>query len=99
MEKLKEIALALLMTDLGYMADGVPQVVKEFIESKLDAAAERIKEMGISLDADNAAHRDLWVGYAAYLYRHRDTDRPMPRSLRLAINDAKVSAATKEAAR
>ena len=97
MEKLKEAALALLMTDLGYMVDSVPQVVKDLIASKLDAAAERIKEMGINLEADNAAHRDLWVGYAAYLYRHRDTDRPMPRSLRLAINDAKVAAATKGA--
>lgn len=97
MEKLKETALALLMTDLGYMVGSVPQVVKDLIAGKLDAAAERIKEMGINLEADNAAHRDLWVGYAAYLYRHRDTDRPMPRSLRLAINDAKVAAATKGA--
>ena len=97
MEELKETALALLMTDLGYMVDSVPQVVNDLIASKLDAAAERIKEMGINLKADNAAHRDLWVGYAAYLYRHRDTDRPMPRSLRLAINDAKVAAATKGA--
>ena len=99
MEQLKTAALALLMTDLGYMANSVPQSVKELIESKLDTAAQRIADMGITLEAGNLAHRDLWVGYAAYLYRHRDSDRGMPRSLRLAINDAKVSAATRGATR
>ena len=53
MEKLKEIALALLMTDLGYMADGVPQVVKEFIESKLDA-----KESNDEIET-NAVYKDF----------------------------------------
>lgn len=97
MEQLKNTALALLLTDLGYTSAGIPGPVKEYISQKLDAAAERIAQMGISLEAENAAHLDLWVGYAAYLYRHRDADRPMPRSLRLAINDARVSAATREA--
>lgn len=90
------VALNLLYTDLGYKAATMPDDVKALINEKLQAADDRLLAAGIDVTAGTAGIRDLRVMYAAYLYRHRNSDKPMPLSLRLAINDAKVSAATAE---
>ena len=86
--------LALLYTNLGYKQKSIPDDVKAFIESQLAAADARLINDGVDISSTAADITDLRVMYAAYLYRHRDSDKPMPRSLRLALNDAKVAAAT-----
>lgn len=90
--------LSQLYTDLGYKPASTPAEIQEFIKAKLDAADDALLNAGVNPKAGTAAVNDLRVMYAAYLYRHRNSDRAMPMSLRLAINDAKVSAATREAA-
>lgn len=86
--------LGLLYTNLGYKQKSIPDDVKAFIESQLAAADARLINDGVDISSTAADITDLRVMYAAYLYRHRDSDKPMPRSLRLALNDAKVAAAT-----
>ena len=87
-------ALSQLYTDLGFKPNSTPEDIQDFIEAKLESADQRLREAGIDPEANSAAVTSLRCMYAAYLYRHRDSDRPMPMSLRLAINDAKVAAAT-----
>ena len=86
--------LGLLYTNLGYKQKSIPDDVKAFIESQLAAADARLINDGVDISSTAADITDLRVMDAAYLYRHRDSDKPMPRSLRLALNDAKVAAAT-----
>ena len=86
--------LPLLYTNLGYKQSSTPEDIKTLISSKLEAADERLRQNGINPEANTASMRDLRVMYAAYLYNHRNSQNPMPQSLRLAINDAKVAAAT-----
>ncbi len=86
--------LGLLYANLGYKQKSIPDDVKTFIESQLAAADARLMNDGVDISSTAADITDLRVMYAAYLYRHRDSDKPMPRSLRLALNDAKVAAAT-----
>lgn len=93
----REEALALLYSNLGRRKDSTPSDVQSLIEFYLDAASARLKKDGLDVSADNYALTELWVMYSAYLYRHRDSERPMPPSLRCAINDAKVAAATEVA--
>lgn len=93
---LKEAATALLYTDLGFRKETIPEEVQDYIESRLDAAALRLEKAGIPNPESDVSVMDLWVMYAAYLYRHRNSDKTMPLSLRLALNDAKVSTAVEE---
>lgn len=88
--------LGLLYTNLGYKQKSIPDDVKTFIESQLTAADARLAKAGVDISSSDDDVKNLRVMYAAYLYRHRDSDKPMPRSLRLALNDAKVAAATVE---
>ena len=86
--------LTLLFTNLGYKPNSISGDVKAFIESQLAAADARLVKIGVNIESAETDVTNLRVMYAAYLYRHRDSDKPMPHSLRLAINDAKVAAAT-----
>lgn len=88
-----ETIYARLCVDLGRTAEKIPQGVADYMRGRIDAARERLAEDGVDVEAGGAAMEDLWVMYAAYLYRRRDSNEGMPRSLRLALNDAKVSAA------
>lgn len=92
-------ALALLYADLGYKKGSVPLDVAELIKHKLAAADDRLREAGIDPKAESNGILDLRVMYAAYLYRQRNSEKPMPLSLRLALNDAKVAAAKAGAAK
>lgn len=94
----KSTALSLLYADLGYCAPAVPQPVADYAVLCLDAAERRLIRAGVRDPAADASLVDLWVMFAAYLYRHRNTEKPMPPSLRLALNDAKVDGATEEGA-
>lgn len=97
MDEHKNTIYALLCTDLGRKAASVPDDVKTYMEEKIAAAYERLEEDGVDMSNVTAARRDLWTMYAAYLYRRRDSSESMPRSLRLALNDAKVASTGKEA--
>lgn len=61
--------------------------VNDFLLHLIHTAEERIEQTGIDIDASSTSDMDLIVMYASYLYRKRKTDEPMPRMLRLAIND------------
>ena len=84
-------ALALLKTDLGYTDDSITPEQEQYLIyliHKLEAARARIRKSGIDLNETDYAHLDLLVSYAAYLYRRRDSNDPMPKSLRWALNNA-----------
>ena len=81
---------SMLCADLGRSPSTIPSELRDYMEMKIEAARQRLIEAGITPDASNAAQLDLWTMYAGYLYRRRDSDGEMPRSLRLALNDAKA---------
>lgn len=81
-------ALALLKTDLGYTNDSITQEQEQYLIHKLEAARDDIRGAGVVLNETKPAHLDLLVSYAAYLYRRRDSNDTMPRSLRWALNNA-----------
>ena len=92
-------ALALLKTDLGYTDDSITPEQEQYLIHKLEAARARIRKSGIDLNEADYAHLDLLVSYAAYLYRRRDSNDPMPQSLRRALNNAIIdSVSSQEAA-
>lgn len=93
----RELAFNRLCVNLGRTEASLTEEVEDYIGSKLDAAAVRLRKAGVDLSDGEADTLDLWIMYAAYLYNRRDSNEPMPMSLRLAINDAKVAAATKGA--
>lgn len=74
--------LPALKTDLGITATAFD----ERLTARLEAAAERIAGMGITL-SDTPADRDLVLMYAAWLWRCRVTQAPMGRMLQLALNN------------
>ena len=93
----RDLAFKRLCINLGRTEASLTAEVEDYIGSKLDAAAARLRKAGVDLSDGEADTLDLWIMYAAYLYNRRDSNEPMPMSLRLAINDAKVAAATKGA--
>lgn len=93
MESYLPTALAFLCSDLGYKTASLSTELRAYMEAKLAAAWERLEADGVSMAEPQGAVMDLWVMYAAWLYRRRDSDLPMPRVLRLALNDAKVQKA------
>ena len=90
------IAFALLKTDLGFTGQ-LPNEITAFLQQKLDAARSKIAKHGIALNESDKDDLDLLVMYAAWLYRKRITNEPMPPMLRLAINDHKVAPRTVDA--
>lgn len=92
-------ALALLKTDLGFTKDSVTPDQELYLTQKLEAAESRIKKAGVKLNETDFDHLDLLVSYASYLYRRRDSNDPMPQSLRRALNNAIIdSVSSQEAA-
>lgn len=57
-----------------------------YLSGLISAAREYITTEGITLK-DTQGDNNLVVMYAAYLYRKRREDGPMPRSLRWALNN------------
>lgn len=76
------LLLAALKTDLGISTDAYDGR----LTSRLQTAQERIAQEGVTL-TDTEADRDLVVMYAAWLWRFRQTNEPMPRMLRWALNN------------
>lgn len=58
---------------------------------QLDAAQSLIRREGINLDLDDAEDGLLLVMYASYLYGKRNSNEPMPRMLRYALNNRVMS--------
>lgn len=58
----------------------------EYIANLVDAASSMIAREGITL-TDSVEDGNLIVMYAAYLYRKRVDNSPMPRMLRYALNN------------
>jgi hypothetical protein len=77
-----EALLPALKIDLGITATAFD----ERLTARLEAAAERIAGMGITL-SDTPGDRDLVLMYAAWLWRCRVTQAPMGRMLQLALNN------------
>lgn len=85
--------LARVCVNLGYPCDP-PVVVLTDIRDTIAAARLRLaREMGIVVNEEDPGDADLLVAFSLYRYRHRDSDREMPRSLRLDLNDRKVATA------
>lgn len=77
-----EATLRALKTDLGIKADAYNERLVQYLES----AKAAIKREGITL-TDDLTDMDLVVRYAAWLWRKRAEDAPLPRSLRWQLNN------------
>lgn len=79
LEKLLQVDLDLLSVDEGRSNQ---------LAFLIRAAVEMIKREGLELSEPYGIEdANLIVMYAAYLYRKRATDEPMPRMLRWALNN------------
>ena len=81
--------LALVKNDLEI----VNTIQDPFLLHLISAAQGAIAEEGITLTA-SPLDDDLIRRYAAWLYRKRATDGPMPVGLRRALNNRKISEVT-----
>lgn len=82
----EELLLIAVKTDLGISTD----VYDDRLRSRLLTAQQRIASEGVTL-RDSEEDRDLVVMYAAWLWRFRLTNEPMPRMLRYALNNRVLS--------
>ena len=80
-------AYNLMLTDLGYVGTDIPSEVKTLLEAKLAAAVTDLGAKGIALDLSEPADNILLSAYAAWTYRQRASDSPMPTYLRYALNN------------
>lgn len=76
--------LVLLKADLEIIPANTSK--DEYLSTLLRAADEYIATEGIGL-TDSVGDAQLAVMYAAYLYRKRAVNEPMPRMLRYALNN------------
>ena len=98
-DALNDLSYIMLCTDLGLLPENVPPNLKLLLESKLEAAKSALSSMGVATYGGpfsdvSAADRDLLVLYAAWLYRSRVQQQPMPAMLQRLINNRKTAAAT-----
>ena len=77
-----------ILTILKYNLDIIPSDTSrdEYLQQLIYAATALIEREGATL-TDTIEDGQLIVMYAAYLYRKRATDEPMPRMLRWALNN------------
>lgn len=75
--------LEILKTDLEISAQSRDTILSKLIQS----AREQIAIEGITLNPNSINDGMLVERYAAFLYRKRREDTPMPRNLRLALNN------------
>lgn len=77
-----------ILTILKYNLDIIPDDTSrdEYLLQLINAATALIEREGATL-TDTIEDGQLIVMYAAYLYRKRATDEPMPRMLRWALNN------------
>ena len=77
------VMLAAVKADLGITTTAYD----ERLTARLRTARDLITTEGITLDCERLADRELVVMYAAWLWRSRDAQEPMPRMLRWALNN------------
>lgn len=100
-DALNDLSYIMLCTDLGLLPENVPPNLKLLLESKLEAAKSALSSMGVAtyggpFPDESAADRDLLVLYAAWLYRSRVQQQPMPAMLQRRIHNRQVTAATQK---
>lgn len=78
----EELLLLSVKVDLGISTN----VYDERLRSRLRTAQARIRAEGVTL-GDTEEDRDLVIMYAAWLWRYRQQNEPMPRMLRYALNN------------
>lgn len=81
--------LSILKQDLGISVN-LPEEREKYLENYIVLSRAAITREGIDIQ-DNIEDGMLVEMYAAYLYRKRKEDGPMPRMLRLALNNRKLS--------
>lgn len=81
--------LSILKQDLGISVNLLEEREK-YLENYIVLSRAAITREGIDI-RDNIEDGMLVEMYAAYLYRNRKEDGPMPRMLRLALNNRKLS--------
>lgn len=84
----------LMLADLGYTGTDIPDETKALLEAKLAAAVVQLAEKGLTLDLSAVADNELLSAYAAWMYRQRSSESPMPPYLRYALNNRIVRAVT-----
>ena len=91
-------AFVLLCADIGLAPGSVPESTRQLMDADLAAARQRLGIAGILVDDGDLDDLQLLVMYAAWLYRGRVNDRPMPQMLRLAIRDRQTADGTGDGA-
>ena len=78
--------LTLLQADLNMLSPDITRTAQ--LQQLLSVAQQFIAREGVILSAPYTAEdAQLIIMYAAYLFRKRATDEPMPRMLRWALNN------------
>lgn len=90
-------AYNLMVADLGYTGTDIPAETKTLMEAKFAAAVVQLAAKGITLDLAAPADNELLSAYAAWMYRQRASESPMPTYLRYALNNRIVRDASQEA--
>ena len=75
--------LAMLKSNLQLMGT----TWNEYLTQLIEVSTREIEREGVVLDTSQIDDVNLIVMYASYLYRKRNTDGPMPRMLRYALNN------------
>lgn len=87
-------AYSLMVADLGYTGTDIPAETKTLMEAKLAAALVQLTAKGITLDLAAPTDNELLSAYAAWMYRQRASESPMPTYLRYALTIRLLSAST-----
>ena len=80
-DPMAEALLTPLKIDLGISSN----VFDNRLKARIETAAQRITEAGITLNG-SAADMDLVLMYAAWLWSSRTTGAPMPRMLQYTLH-------------
>lgn len=81
----EDIRLAMLKADLGFFAPD--ENTTTYMNQLLRGAESRLKDKGIHLDPESVDDNLLVSSFAAWLYRKRASDGPMPEQLRYNIRN------------
>ena len=81
--------LEIMKQDIGISVE-LPPEREAFLTNYIELARAAIAREGITV-LDNIEDGMLVEMYASYLDRNRKEDKPMPRMLRLALNNRKLS--------
>ena len=81
--------LEIMKQDIGISVE-LPPEREVFLTNYIELARAAIAREGITV-LDNIEDGMLVEMYASYLYRNRKEDKTMPRMLRLALNNRKLS--------